>query len=141
MNVAVANDAVEQMKQFYKVADARPFDAKALAPFFSKNFTDHDASDKSHNSPESVITVFTALANAAPNSAHNITFIEPVGDNKALVRWKFVGTQTGELFGAPASGNDFNIAGMELWEFQDGKISGLWHVEELMKLFEQIKPK
>lgn len=139
MNIAVANDAVEQMKQFYKVADARPFDASKLKPFFSEKFTDHDASDAGHSSPEAVIGVFEALANAAPDSVHKITFIEPVSKNKALVRWKFVGSQTGELFGAPASGKKFDIAGMELWEFQNGKITGLWHVEELMKLFEQIK--
>lgn len=127
------------MHEFYQIADAKPFDAKKLRTFFDDNFVDHDSHDPSKpNSADDVVALFGMLAAAAPDSRHDLTFIKSVDGNKALVRWKFVGTQTAPLFGAPASNKRFDIAGMELWEFKNGKISGLWHVEELMKLFEQI---
>lgn len=134
-----AQTPVQLMTQFYKIADSRPFNETDLAKFFDQNFIDHDAADKS--SAKEVVSLYKALATAAPDSQHHITFMEPVKGDKVLVRWKYKGTQTGPLFGAPAYGNKFNIAGMELWEFKEGKISGLWHVEELIKLFSQIAPK
>lgn len=137
---AAANDAVEVMTRFYQVADARPFDAQKLASFYADSYIDHDSHSGKPASPQDAITTFTILAEGAPDSRHDITFIKPVDDNKALVRWRYKGTHTGNLFGMPGSDNAFDIAGMELWEVNDGKIIGLWHVEELMQLFEQIAP-
>ena len=135
-----AQSPVDFMAEFYKVADARPFDGEKLRAFYSENYTDHDNHSGQPSSREDAIELFAMLASAAPDSVHDITFIEPVGSDKALVRWKFKGTQTGPLFGMPASGKPFNISGMELWEIKEGKIVGIWHVEELMQLVEQITP-
>lgn len=142
-SAAYANTTpVEIMTEFYKVADARPFNKQALETFFADKFVDHDPSDgKKESSGAKVAATFAELASGSPDSYHKIEFIQPVGDNKALVRWRYIGTQTNSLFGVPASGNKFDIAGMELWEFEQGKISALWHVEELATLFEQITAK
>ncbi len=142
-NISVAgNSSVELMKQFYKVADARPFDAKKLEVFFADKFVDYDSAE-GHNvsGGEKIVNTFSELATGAPDSYHKIEFIEAVGQNKALVRWQYIGTHTGSLFGIPASGGKIDISGMELWEFTDGKVSGLWHVEELATLFQQISAK
>lgn len=133
---AFAEAPVALMEKFYAVADTRPFNSEHLAQFFGDEFTDHDASEPS--SAKAVVSLYQMLASAAPDSRHVITFMEPVGETKVLVRWKYQGIQTAPLFGIPASGNRFDIAGMELWEFNQGKISGLWHVEELNKLFAQL---
>ena len=138
--LAIAQTPVEIMKDFYKVADARPFNGDKLKAFYSEDYTDHDNHSGQPSSSEAAIELFEMLASAAPDSVHEISFIEPVGKDKALVRWKFKGTQTGPLFGIPASNNTFDIAGMELWHIKDGKIVGIWHVEELMQLVEQISP-
>lgn len=137
-----AETPADTMKAFYKVADARPFDQKALAAFFADHFTDHDSQpgSASHSAAE-VVGLFGMLLDASEDGVHNITFIEPVGKDKALVRWKYQGTHTGNMFGMPASGRKFDIAGMELWEFdKNGKINGLWHVEEIQKMIGQLMP-
>lgn len=142
LNVAANESPVELMSEFYQIADARPVDSKKLASYFSESFVDHDAqhSDPKQSDAEHVVGFFAALGQGAPNSVHNIEFIHPVGDNKALVRWRYVGKHTDELLGMPATNNSFDIAGMELWEFKNGKITGLWHVEELLTFMEQLSP-
>lgn len=139
---ATADTPVERMKEFYVLADERPFDPEKIAVFLSADFVDHDPGPGSTSGRDYVVGVFTQLANGAPDSKHEIEFIEPVGDNKALVRWQYVGTHTGTMFGFPATGNAINISGLELWEFnEDGVAVGLWHIEELATLFQQLTPK
>lgn len=139
---AQAQTAVEQLKAFYKHADARPYDASKIEPFLSEDFIDHDPSPGSASGRDYVLGVFEQLASGAPDSKHIIEFIEPIGDNKALIRWQFVGTHTGTMFGLPASRNKIDISGFELWEYNDeGQAIGLWHIEELATMFQQLAPK
>ncbi|WP_299733277.1 ester cyclase [uncultured Tateyamaria sp.] len=139
-NVAEADTPVEIMAEFYETADERPFDPTKFAPFFADTFKDHDPQPTGGlKSGEDVATFFSGLAAGSTDSKHVIDYIVPVGDDKALVRWQFVGTHDGNMFGFPATGNAIDISGMELWEFKDGKISGLWHVEELATMFQQLK--
>ncbi|WP_299211809.1 ester cyclase [uncultured Tateyamaria sp.] len=139
-NASDADTPVEVMTAFYEIADERPFDPTKFAPFFASTFDDHDPQPTGGlESGEDVAGFFAALAAGSTNSRHVIDYIVPVGDDKALVRWQFVGTHDGNMFGFPATGNTIDISGMELWEFKDGKISGLWHVEELATMFQQLK--
>jgi steroid delta-isomerase-like uncharacterized protein len=136
---AQADDATKFMTEFYKIADARPFDASALSAQYADDFVDHDfhgPADQSHK--QASIELFTSLATGAPDSRHEISFIESVGENKALVRWRFKGTHTGEMLGIPATNKSFDIAALELWEIKNGKIVGLHHVEEIANLLQQL---
>jgi hypothetical protein len=47
-------------------------------------------------------------------------------------------THTGEAFGFPASGNPVAINGIDIMRVVDGKITEISHVEELLKLTQQI---
>ncbi len=136
---ALAADPAKFMADFYKVADSRPFNAAALAKHFSDDFVDHDPGHGSQSSDkDAAVGLYASLAEGAPDSRHEITFIEKVGTDKALVRWRFKGTHTGNLLGIPATGKSFDFAALELWEIKDGKIVGLWHVEEIAKMLEQL---
>ncbi|WP_054785628.1 ester cyclase [Pseudovibrio denitrificans] len=135
---------VDAMAAFYEVADARPFDREAFVSFFSETHTNHDPrpGQTNESSGDIVADFYKSLQDGSSDGRHEITFIEPVGESKALVRWRYVGTHDGPLFGIPASGNEFDAAGMELWEFdENGKINGLWHVEEIATLLRQITKK
>jgi steroid delta-isomerase-like uncharacterized protein len=137
--IAMAETPVEVMTEFYKVADERPFDPAKFAPFFADDFTDYDPQPTGGmESGEHVAGFYSALAVGSTDSKHAIDYILPVGDDKALVRWQYVGTHDGNMLGFPATGNDIDTSGMELWEFTDGKISGLWHIEELATMFQQL---
>jgi len=136
---ALANDAVRTMTRFYEIADARPFDVRAFEKMYADDFVNHDPRPNVRGSfKQDSIALYTSLANGAPDAVHEITFIKPVGDNQALVRWKFKGTHTGPMLGIPATGKRFDIAGMELWEVKNGKVTSIWHVEEIAKLMRQL---
>ena len=138
-----ANDNVKIMEEFYKVADAKPFNANKLKEFIADKYIDYDGHDGvEEKSSQQMIDFFDALSQGSSNASHVITYIKAVDEDKALVRWKFKGTHDGNFFGAfPASKNEFNISGMELWEIKNKKIVGIWHVEDLDKFFKQLSSK
>jgi predicted ester cyclase len=47
-------------------------------------------------------------------------------------------THTGDAYGFPASGNPVDIDGQDIMRIVDGKIIEIYHVEELLKLTQQI---
>ena len=48
------------------------------------------------------------------------------------------GTHTGDAFGFAASGNPVEINGSDIMRVVDGKITEIYHVEELLKLTQQM---
>jgi hypothetical protein len=48
------------------------------------------------------------------------------------------GTHTADAFGFSPSGNPVDITGTDIVRVVDGKITEIYHVEELLKLTQQI---
>ncbi|MGB1237105.1 MAG: ester cyclase [Pseudomonadales bacterium] len=136
---AFANDAVETIRAFYNVADSRPLDTQKLQSYFSPAFVDHDPSH-GVSSIESVVGTYAALAQGAPDSTHELAMVLPSGDDKAIVYWRYKGSNTNNLFGMPSKSpvRTFNIAGIEIFTVKGGKITDMWHVEEVGKLVESL---
>lgn len=136
---ALANDAVETIRGFYAVADARPMDATTLRGYFADDFTDHDGHHDG-NHADAVAGLYGALADGSPDSAHELAMVLPSGDDKAIVYWRYTGTNTNNLFGMPTMDpvRAFDIAGIEIFTVKDGKITDMWHVEEIAKLVETL---
>ena len=55
-----------------------------------------------------------------------------------VLHWRMTATHTGDAFGFPASGNRVDIDGQDIMRIVDGKITEIYHVEELLKLTQQI---
>jgi hypothetical protein len=136
---ALANDAVETIRDFYAVADARPVDANALRRYFADEFTDHDG-HHTGNHADAVVGLYGALATGAPDSTHQLAMVLPSGEDKAIVYWRYTGTNTDNLFGMPTQdpARAFDIAGIEIFTVKNGKITDMWHVEEIAKLVETL---
>lgn len=136
---SLANEAVTTLQKFYEIADARPMDAGKLRSFFDDAFVDHDAS---HDGPHADTTVglYAALADGSPDSRHELVKVLPSGENQAIIYWRFKGTNTNNLFGMPTTDpvRDFDIAGIEIFTVENGKITDMWHVEEIHKLVEAL---
>ena len=135
--VLTDENRAEILKKYYEVADARPFNPDALREFFTGDLIDHDAHDEGSNI-ESVVGTFASLAEGAPDSKHDLKIVEPAGNDLVIVYWKYHGTHTGDLLGLPASNKTFNISGSEIYKITDGKISQLWHVEDIAGLMSQL---
>ncbi len=59
-------------------------------------------------------------------------------DDKVAIRWRVTGTQTGELFGIPASGKSMNVSGISILRLVNGKIIDDWVAEDSLGLMKQI---
>ncbi len=136
---AYANDAVKTIREFYEVADARPMNAEELRSYYAEDFVDHDAAHEGGHVDGGVGT-YAALADGAPDSKHDLVMVLPSGDDKAIVYWRYKGTNTNNLFGMPTTETprSFDIAGIEIFTVRNGKITDMWHVEEISKLVETL---
>jgi predicted ester cyclase len=59
-------------------------------------------------------------------------------DDVVAVRSRVSGTNTGDLFGKPASGKPFAFTAMDVHRVTDGKIVGTWHVEDFAEMTRQF---
>ena len=56
--------------------------------------------------------------------------------DKVVVRYTTRGTHSGELFGAPPSGRNVTLTGIEIYRLEDGKIVEFWGEYDPSDLFE-----
>ena len=133
------NEAVKTIRDFYEVADARPMSAEQVRSCFADDFVDHDAAHEGAH-VETAVQTYAALADGAPDSYHELVMVLPSGDDKAIVYWRYKGTNTDGLFGMPVGDTPraYDIAGIEIFTVRDGKIAEMWHVEEIHKLVEAL---
>lgn len=144
---ALANEAFDMIRTFYTAVDAG--DAATYAPMIAEDFVDHDrpaAAPAQATDAQVILNLFSELAAGFPGAIHTLDLVEPIspdadGNPRAMVRWTFEGQHTGPFFGAPASGNDISINGIDVFSAQNGQFIKQWHVEELIDLFAQIAPR
>jgi steroid delta-isomerase-like uncharacterized protein len=77
------------------------------------------------NGPEGVKKFASAARMGLPDMeiVHNDTI--SIGD-RVLIRWTVTGTNTGEFFGNPPTGQPMVITGFDLFSISDGKIAEMW---------------
>ncbi len=136
-----ANDAASLVREFYTIVDAK---AEGLDRFYANDFNDRDrspAAPKDATDKQVMLNFFSELVVGFPDFNHELEILAPIGSDKAMVYWTFEGTHTGIFFGNQATGNKISINGVDIFRINDGKFVEQWHVEELMSLFKQMRPK
>ncbi len=78
-----------------------------------------------------------AYHKAFPNKKSKIEDICISGD-KVIVRWSCQGKHNGELQGISPTHRSFNITGMSMYLFSNGKISEIWQAWDRLSLLEQL---
>lgn len=129
------------LRKFYEVADQVPFNREKLAAFFSDDFTDHNRAEQDDNisDKENVLNFYQLLTECVENTFHEIKLLEETESDKVMLMWTYTGKHVKPLFGMPAKNNDILIDGIEIFTLADGKITDMWHVEELATLVAQIE--
>ncbi len=59
-------------------------------------------------------------------------------DDRALDFWTLTGTHKGEVMGLEPTGNALKFSGIDMVRIRDGRISDIWHVEEMLQVFVQM---
>lgn len=136
--VQADNNRAQILKDYYQVADSRPFEPAKLKAFYTDDLVDHQAHDPNANPAEAAVGLFASLAEGAPDSVHELKIVEPAGEDLVVVHWDYRGTHTGEMLGIPATGKSFDFPGMEIYRIREGKIADIWHVEDLAGMARQL---
>ena len=133
-------DHLGVVAEFYRRWDERPVDAARIGEMISADYVDHHRPEAPPEATDRDVIVGLAveLATGFPDGRHEIFVQEPVGDDRVLVYWTFTGTQTGTLFGAPATGAAVTMDGTDLIRVRGGLIVEQWHIEQLQRMFGQI---
>jgi steroid delta-isomerase-like uncharacterized protein len=87
--------------------------------------------------PERAMKAVSLYRSAFPDLQFTIEDLFAEND-RALVRWTFRGTHTGELFGVAPSRMKITIAGMDMFRVVDGKIQEYWVNWDTMGFMQQI---
>lgn len=138
---ALSSEAVETIKQFYSAVDGEAYNSATLDRLLAKDFKDHNREhvQEGVSDRQASIYFYGQLAKGFPDAVHTAEMLEPVGQDKVLLYWDYTGTNTGEFFGMPASGNKISIKGVEIFKVKNGQITDMWHIEELQKMEKQLK--
>ena len=75
----------------------------------------------------------------AAGTPDNLTEIDDIfaSEDRVVVRYTCRGTQTGDLFGVPASNKRLVTGGIEIYRFQDDRVVECWGQYDMSQLFAQ----
>lgn len=105
---------------------------------FAPDLIDHNAPPGTASGIESMRASIAAVRDGFTDTQHRILFHRELSDGWVVIQWQMTATHTGDAFGFPASGNPVSINGNDIMRVVDGKITEIYHVEELLKLTQQI---
>lgn len=105
---------------------------------FAPDLIDHTPADGGASAIDNMRALIATVRDGFTDTQHPILFHQELPGGWVVIHWQMTATHTGEAFGFPASGNPFAINGIDIMRVVDGKITEISHVEELLKLTQQI---
>jgi len=105
---------------------------------FAPDLIDHNPAGEAASGIDGMRALIASVRDGFSDTQHRILFQEELLGGWVVLHWRMTATHTGEAFGFPASGNKVDINGNDIMRIADGKITELYHVEELLKLTQQI---
>ena len=104
-----------------------------------ENFVEHEELPPGIPPGREAPRAYTTMMKASfPDFGARVTDLLQDG-NKVIARARFFGTHTGEEFlGIPASGNAFEITGVDIVEFEGDKAIAHWGVLDMAGMMQQL---
>ncbi|MFJ1811327.1 MULTISPECIES: ester cyclase [unclassified Streptomyces] len=105
---------------------------------FAPDVIDHNPADGAASGLDGMRASIAAVRDGFTDTQHRILFQQELPGGWVVLHWRMTGTHTADAFGFAASGNAVDIKGQDIMRVVDGKITEIYHVEELLKLTQQI---
>ncbi|MEV0173264.1 ester cyclase [Streptomyces sp. NPDC050803] len=105
---------------------------------FAPDVIDHNPAADAASGIDGMRASIAAVRDGFTDTQHRILFQQELPGGWVVLHWRMTATHTGDAFGFPASGNPVDINGQDIMRIADGKITEIYHVEELLKLTQQI---
>ncbi|MFE7931273.1 ester cyclase [Streptomyces sp. NPDC057456] len=105
---------------------------------FAPDLIDHNPAFGAVSGIDGMRALIAATRDGFTDRQHRILFQEELPGGWVVLQWRMTATHTGDAFGFAASGNPVDFQGQDIMRIVDGKISEIYHVEEMLKLTQQI---
>ena len=119
-------------------------DVEVLRVIFSPDYVYNTPAGKDESLEQMIEQHLKLQMEAFSDRIFSVEDILAKGD-KVVSRFTGRGTHEGEFYGIPATGNKFEITGIEIWRVENGKIVESWDAHDSLSLFQQLgmelKPK
>jgi steroid delta-isomerase-like uncharacterized protein len=110
----------------------------AVDEVFAPGLIDHTPVDGATSAVDGMRLLVAAVRDGFTDTQHRILFTQELDGGWVVVHWRMTATHTGDAFGLPASGNPVDINGTDILRVEDGKITEIYHVEQLLRLTQQM---
>ncbi len=108
-----------------------------LRDLLTQDVTDHNPGPGQPCGLEGQEYVTRGFLDATSNRKMTVEHLLAQGDY-VVDHYTYSATQTGPLFGMPATGRKFTITGTDWSRIRDGKIAEMWHVEDMLSMLQQL---
>ena len=127
------------VNEWYRVWDDG--DVAGFAKIMHSDVIDHDKNPQIPGSDyDGLVGISQAVTAGFSDVKHNLVDVYYLPNDRIATRWEFVGKHTGNFFGVPATNKMVYFSGQDILQLQDGKVSEIWHIEELLQCMAQINP-
>lgn len=128
----------EVIENFYKFWETGSEELLGLST--SKELKDYDRNPMLEGTDYEALLGVAGMINAGLSDIkHNFTQIHYLENDRILIRWEGSAKHTGDLFGTPKTDRTVYFNGHDILQLKNGKISELWHIEQLLQLTSQIQ--
>jgi predicted ester cyclase len=128
------------IQRYYEQIDAaarEKRDAAFLDEFVASDFVNHDPPPGFTPDLEGLKQSNDHFLTASPDGYHVVEDMIAEGDH-VMTRLSAYGTQTGELFGIPATGKQFTMTAIALHRIANGKIVEHWSEKSTLDMMQQL---
>jgi predicted ester cyclase len=112
-------------------------DLAAVDEFYAPNVIDHNPSPGQASGVAGQKEGVTNFRAAFPDLRTKNDDIVAEGD-RVVLRWSGRGTQTGSLFGIPATGRQATFTGIEIYRLENGKVVERWGEFDVFGILQQL---
>ena len=126
---------LQSASKFYEVYNDKNLDL--IDQIFTDDYVGHV---NSHDivGAENAKNFIGGFIKGIPDAFYDVKDIYESGD-RVICRWICTGTQTGEFYGTPPTGNSVSVNGITIFRIANEKIAELWNVWDQFTLVEQLK--
>ncbi len=108
-----------------------------LKEVFAEDVLDHDAGPDAVPGVQGIIDWWEQVATAFPDFTLDVDALTTDDDNIAFA-YRLAGTHQGEFLGFAPTGRHFEVRGLQIGRFVDGKIVERWGATDLLGLLAQL---
>jgi steroid delta-isomerase-like uncharacterized protein len=112
-------------------------DVDAIDELVSPSFVDHDPAPDQGPGAAGLKDFWRTFLAASSDLAVDVDHIVADTDSVAIA-YRASGTQDGDFLGVPATGKSFDVRGLQMGRFEDGKLVERWGSSDQLGILQQI---